>query len=61
MGNQAYTSTAEVTKYLVQNAKSQVKAGSSLIAKIHEDLYDPNFPRLLAVRLTVHHHLTFFI
>ncbi|KIM85418.1 hypothetical protein PILCRDRAFT_778214 [Piloderma croceum F 1598] len=41
-------STAEVTKYLVQNAKSQIKAGSSLIAKIHEDLYDPNFPRLLA-------------
>jgi len=39
-----YTNTADVTKYLVQNAKNDVKTGSTLIAKIHEDLYDPNFP-----------------
>jgi len=45
---QTYTNTADVTKYLVQNAKNKVKTGSSLIAKIHEDLYDPNFPLLLA-------------
>ena len=48
-GGQTYTNTADVTKYLVQNAKNKVKTGSSLIDKIHEDLYDPNFPLLLAV------------
>ena len=57
-GDEKYINTAEVTKFLVQNAKSEVRAGSSLIAKIHEPgLYDPNFLRLLAVSLAVPHCL----
>ncbi|KIJ68253.1 hypothetical protein HYDPIDRAFT_124532 [Hydnomerulius pinastri MD-312] len=44
----AYTSTAEVTSYLVEHAHKRVTPGTSFIAKIHEDRYDPNFPLLLA-------------
>ena len=45
-----YTSTDEVTSYLVQHAPTKVKAGNSaLIQKIHEDQYDPNFALLFAV------------
>jgi len=39
-----FTNTADVTKYLVQTAKKKVATGTpELIAKIHEDQYDPNF------------------
>lgn len=51
-GQKAYISTAEVTEYLIMNAKTRVKIGSSLIAKIHEDLYDPNFAKILAVSVS---------
>lgn len=44
-----YTDTIDVTSYFVQHAKEHVKTGSSLITKIHEDAYDPNFRALLAV------------
>lgn len=51
VGGQSYTSTEEVTSYLVKHAPKPVKPGTSFIAKIHEDKYDPNFPLLLAVRI----------
>jgi len=41
-----YTSTAEVTRYLLENAPKKVAPGTSFIDKIHEDKYDPNFPLL---------------
>ncbi|KAF4572745.1 GST N-terminal domain-containing protein [Pleurotus pulmonarius] len=45
----AYTSTTEVTAYLVQNAPKKVKAGNAdFIKEIHEDSIDPNFALLLA-------------
>lgn len=47
--DQSYTSTTEVTSYLVKHAPKPVKPGTSFIAKIHEDRYDPNFAKLLAV------------
>ena len=46
-----YTSSTDVTKHLVQIANKKVAAGhSDLIAKIHEDKYDPNFILLTTVR-----------
>ncbi|KAG0709049.1 hypothetical protein DFH29DRAFT_890302 [Suillus ampliporus] len=49
-GGKAYTSTAEVTSYLVAHASSRVAVtpGTEFISKIHEERYDPNFPLLLA-------------
>ncbi|KAF7436997.1 hypothetical protein PC9H_003831 [Pleurotus ostreatus] len=45
----AYTSTTDVTAYLVQNAPKKVKAGDAdFIKEIHEDSIDPNFALLLA-------------
>jgi len=44
-----YTSTADVTKYLVESASIKVTPGTpSFIEKIHDDQYDPNFAFLLA-------------
>ncbi|OBZ79908.1 hypothetical protein A0H81_00720 [Grifola frondosa] len=43
----AYTSTAEVTAYLVEHAPKKVARGTAFIDKIHEDRYDPNAPLLL--------------
>ncbi|KAH0838456.1 hypothetical protein J3R83DRAFT_6767 [Lanmaoa asiatica] len=48
VGGQSYTTTVEVTSYLVKHAPRPVKPGTSFIAKIHEEKYDPNFPTLLA-------------
>lgn len=48
-----YTNTADVTSYLVKHAPIKVKTGSSLIAQIHEEQYDPNFAFLLAVSLLI--------
>lgn len=48
----AYTSTTDVTAYLVQNAPKKVKAGNAdFIKEIHEDSIDPNFALLLAVSI----------
>jgi glutathione S-transferase len=48
-GGKVYTSTEDVTGYLVKNAPTKVKGGNSkLIQKIHEDKYDPNFALLFA-------------
>ncbi|KAH7924867.1 hypothetical protein BV22DRAFT_1065965 [Leucogyrophana mollusca] len=44
----AYTSTAEVTSYLVKHAPRPAAPGTPFIAKLHDDKYDPNFPLLLA-------------
>ncbi|KAI0704880.1 hypothetical protein BC835DRAFT_705273 [Cytidiella melzeri] len=39
-----YTNTTDVVKYLVGSSSKKVTPGNSaLIAKIHEDKYDPNF------------------
>ncbi|TFK46409.1 hypothetical protein OE88DRAFT_1707598 [Heliocybe sulcata] len=44
-----YTSTADVTNYLVSHAFTKVAAGTpSFIEKVHDDQYDPNFAFLLA-------------
>ncbi|KAG1757387.1 hypothetical protein EDB19DRAFT_1657205 [Suillus lakei] len=47
---EAYTSTADVTSYLVVHASNRVAVapGTDFIRKIHEDQYDPNFPMLSA-------------
>lgn len=43
-GDKTYTTTDEVTHYLVENAPKKVKAGTkSFIERIHEDSLDPNF------------------
>ncbi|KAG2350565.1 hypothetical protein BDR05DRAFT_899672, partial [Suillus weaverae] len=49
-GGNAYTSTAEVTSYLVAHASNRVAVapGTDFINKIHEEQYDPNFPMLSA-------------
>lgn len=49
-GGKAYTSTAEVTSYLVVRASNRVVVapGTGFIRKIHEKQYDPNFPKLSA-------------
>lgn len=40
----AYTNTTDATHYLLSIASKKVAPGhSDLIAKIHEDKYDPNF------------------
>ncbi|GBE78261.1 hypothetical protein SCP_0111440 [Sparassis crispa] len=44
----SYTTTGQVTKYLVNHAPKRVTPGTAFIDKIHEDKYDPNFPLLLA-------------
>ncbi|KAF5368603.1 hypothetical protein D9758_002397 [Tetrapyrgos nigripes] len=44
----AYTSTADVTSYLIKNAPVSVKAGTEFIRIIHEDSLDPNFAFFLA-------------
>ena len=47
----AYTSTADVTRYLVQNAPKKVAPGTpAFIDRIHEDALDPNFILLSTVR-----------
>jgi len=43
-----YTSTAEVTDYLVKHAPKKVAPGTAVITTLHEDKFDPNFPLLLA-------------
>ncbi|KAF8559255.1 hypothetical protein OG21DRAFT_1474229 [Imleria badia] len=48
VGSQGYTSTADVTSYLVKHAPKPVKPGTSFVTTIHEDKYDPNFPLFLA-------------
>jgi len=48
VGDETHVSTAEVTSYLLKHAPKPAKPGTSLIAKIHEDKYDPNFALLLA-------------
>ncbi|KAI0082077.1 hypothetical protein K474DRAFT_1655412 [Panus rudis PR-1116 ss-1] len=46
----AYTTTYDVTRYLVEHAPKKVTPGTkSFIDRIHEDSLDPNFP-LLSVR-----------
>ena len=52
VGRQSYTSTADVTSYLIKHAPKPVKPGTSLVAMIHEDKYDPNFPLFLAVSIS---------
>jgi hypothetical protein len=47
-----YTNTWDVVACLVKKSSVRVKAGTSLIALIHEDKYDPNFAFLLAVSIT---------
>ncbi|KDQ59618.1 hypothetical protein JAAARDRAFT_627073 [Jaapia argillacea MUCL 33604] len=49
---ETYTSTATVTKYLINNSPSasSVALGTDIIDKVHEDQYDPNFAMLSAVR-----------
>ncbi|KAG2146560.1 uncharacterized protein EDB93DRAFT_1086050 [Suillus bovinus] len=44
-GGKAYTSTAEVTSYLVAHARNRVTVapGTDFINIIHEEQYDPNF------------------
>lgn len=44
-GGKAYTSTAEVTSYLVAHASNRVAVapGTDFINKIHGEQYDPNF------------------
>ncbi|EMD41806.1 hypothetical protein CERSUDRAFT_110368 [Gelatoporia subvermispora B] len=42
-----YVSTAQVTRYLLENAPKKVASGTSFIDKIHDDKYDPNFPLLI--------------
>ncbi|EIN13551.1 hypothetical protein PUNSTDRAFT_109749 [Punctularia strigosozonata HHB-11173 SS5] len=44
----AYTSTKEVTDYLVKHAPAEVAKGTDLIDIVHEDKYDPNFIKLAA-------------
>lgn len=51
VGDETHISTAEVTSYLLKHAPKPTKSGTSLIAKIHEDKYDPNFALFLAVRV----------
>lgn len=47
-----HTNTTDVTRYLVQTASKKVTPGHpELIAKIHEDKYDPNFILLAIVSL----------
>ncbi|KIY45391.1 hypothetical protein FISHEDRAFT_66967 [Fistulina hepatica ATCC 64428] len=47
--SEIYTSTAEVTAYLISHAPVKVKKGDPVfIKKIHEEQYDPNFAVLLA-------------
>ncbi|KAF8140088.1 hypothetical protein EV363DRAFT_1393009 [Boletus edulis] len=43
-----YTSTAEVTSYLVKHAPKATQPRTAFTAKIHEDTLDPNFAMLLA-------------
>ena len=47
-----FTNTTDVVKHLVQTAKKKVATGHpDLIAKVHEDKYDPNFILLTTVSL----------
>ncbi|KAF7968195.1 hypothetical protein HWV62_31670 [Athelia sp. TMB] len=52
VNGQAFNNTIDVTSYLVEHAKISVKAASkspeSIIVRIHQDEYDPNFPVLSA-------------
>ncbi|THU94828.1 hypothetical protein K435DRAFT_829212 [Dendrothele bispora CBS 962.96] len=43
-----YTSTADVTAYLLKHSPVSVKAGTDFIQTIHEDNLDPNFAFLMA-------------
>jgi hypothetical protein len=49
---QVYINTSDVVSYLVKTASVKVKAGSDLIPLIHEDRFDPNFAKVLAVSIS---------